>query len=96
MKLSINKVADLMRIVTYVAVLITLPIIAGKALPLLDRAVTVLENLDERVEKAFRGAAPLGKAAVSEGISALRSVDTKQVGKDLNDAIRRKLQGKKK
>ncbi len=92
---NVSTVLSCLRGLTYAMVLVGLPFVACQALPLLERTVTVLENLDERVDRAFKGAAPIGKEAVKRGVDALKSVDAKQVGQDITDAIRRKLQGKK-
>lgn len=96
MKLTIDKAANVMRIATYAGVLIMLPVVAFKVAPLVERAVIVLENMDQRIDNAVKGLAPLGKEGINKGIDAIKSVDGKQVGSDITDAIRRKLKGEKK
>lgn len=93
---NVATVLSCLRGLTYATVIVGLPIIGCQALPLIERAVAVLENLDERVDRAFHAAAPVGREAVEKGVDALKSIDAKKVGEDINDAIRRKLRGKEK
>jgi hypothetical protein len=91
MKLTLDKAANVMRITTYTAVLIMLPVVAFKVLPLLERAVGVLENMDKRIDRAVKGLAPLGREGVDKGIDTIKSMDGKKIGEDLTNAIRRRL-----
>lgn len=68
----------------------------SKLTPLMERAVAVLEDLDSKVDRAFDAAAPIGREAVTKGIETLKAVDAKTVGKELTEAVKRKLQGLKK
>lgn len=95
MKLTIDKAVRVMRAVTYTVVLISMPIIAFKVVPLIERAVVVLEALDERIDNAVKELAPLGEESIRKGIETIKSVDGKQVGRDLTEAIRRQLGGDK-
>ena len=94
MKITANKVVDVMRTITYVMILISLPILACKVLPLVERAVVVLEKVDKRIDDAVRELAPLGRAGVVKGIEAIRSVDGRQLGHDFTEAVKRKLNKK--
>lgn len=94
MSISFEKISNISRIVAYLTVIIVGIVVAIKVEPALNRAVTVLERMDQRVDKMFKGATPVGREAVGRSVDALRSVDTKQMGKDIGDAVRRKLGGK--
>jgi len=96
MKLTaLDRAANIMRLPAYIAVFSLLLIVSMKALPLLERTVVVLEHLDERVERATEALAPLGKEGIDKGIDTIKSLDGDQIGRDITDAIRRKLEEKK-
>ena len=88
----IDQAMRVLRGIAYASVIIGLPIVAFKALPLLERTVVVLENLDKKVDRAYEAAAPLGRETIDKGIDAIKNVDGEDVGDSLTDAIRRKLE----
>jgi len=92
---KLERVKNIMGMIAYGIVILILPIMLLQALPLLGRAVTVLENMDKRVERVFDGAKPIGQEAVRKGVHAMRNVDGKKIGETLTDAINRKIGGKK-
>ena len=95
MKLTLDKAVRVMRAVTYTVVLISMPIIAFKVVPLIERAVVVLEALDKRIDNAVKELAPLGEESIRKGVETIRSMDGKKIGEDVTDAIRRTLGGSK-
>lgn len=60
----------------------------------LSRAIDVLERMDDRVEQAFVGIAPVGKVIVEKGITGVSEIDAKELAskatKRLGDFIDRK------
>ena len=98
---NLTTIMSAMRGVVYTMVIIGLPVIGCKALPLidkviplLDRAVDVLENVDDRIERAFESLAPLGSEAVTKGVETLKNVDAKTIGNELTEAAKRLLKKK--
>ena len=53
----------------------------------IDRAIDVLERMDDRVEQAFIGAAPIGKAIVEKGIDGVSKIDAKALGEKATKRI---------
>lgn len=92
---NVATVLSAMRGVTYVSVIVSVSVLGFKVLPILDRVVIVLENLDDKVDRAFEGAVPIAKDAVTKGTEAIKNVDAKKVGNNISDAIRLRLKGKK-
>ena len=88
---NIDQILRISRGIAYFAVIVGLPIVAFKALPLLERTVIVLENLDKKADRTFEAVAPLGRETIDKGIDTIKEVDAEGVGRDLTDAIRRKL-----
>ncbi len=96
-----------MRAVTYLMILVGLPYAACSAMPMLDRAVVVLERMDldraivvmerleRKVDRMFEAAAPIGREAVAKGLKTLKEVDAKTLGQALTEAAKRKLKGMK-
>lgn len=92
---NLANIMAALRGVTYLMIIIGLPIAVAKTLPLIERAVVVLEGLDSKVDRVFEAAAPVGREAVIRAIDTLKATDPKSIGKELTEAIKRKLKGEK-
>lgn len=90
---NVATILSALRHLASAVVVLGLPIIGCEALPLLDRAVTVLENVDRRMEDAFRAMAPVGAEAVEKATEAIGSVDGETVGGELTETLRDRIKG---
>lgn len=54
----------------------------------LDRVVVVVENVNDKIDRAFAAGAPLGKAAVERGTKALEAVDTDDLGSATTEGVK--------
>ena len=88
---NLATILSALRGLSYLVVIVGLPVIGCQALPLINRAVGVLENMDERVERAFQGAAPIAREVVTKGLDAVSNVDGKKLGSELTEAAKRLL-----
>lgn len=96
MQTETNLSADQRSAVIYLRWLVVLALVfvigagvfAMKALNKLDRVVTVVENVNAKVDRVAAAAAPLGKAAVEKGVAVLGAVDTADLGKSATDGVK--------
>lgn len=63
-------------------------VFACLALRKLDRVVIVVENVNDKVNRAADAAAPLGQAAVDRGVQALDAVDTEDLGRAATEGVK--------
>ena len=92
---DLTTVLSALRGLAYATIIVGAPIVAFKALPMLGRAVTVLERLDERVGIAFDAAAPVGREIIETGVDTLQAIDAESLGESLTEAVKRRLDGRK-
>lgn len=71
-----------------VAIALILGVACVVALRKIERITKVTEDLNAKVDRAYKAAAPVGMAAVKKGADAINNMDAKELGDKATDGVK--------